>query len=589
MGRQLRERLQQGPTATEVTSEKGSRRRGTGVDQARSLSRASGDLAVISVRRRKSVVSATPSLLQNGQVGVNSSLLQGSSAPLPQGGHVEAALPSRIGAPPTDRPPYARLFDVRPENARSHEASPHATGAAFGHVLANARLPDAEPPARPKSAPSYREHLGQVERRLQRAKAKADSVLTTGTANTNLGAAAVRGVDAAKAVRCPVCLNGTLPPGKLAQLLPTELDRRNCAHHSHRFLPPSDGGDPDHTFEQVHWHGEACSLCAEPLVRGPIAAAVSEANECYRRLERHGSRRPLSAAELAEAAGVVKAWARHAAPDDRARRRCRGSTRAGAAPSEGPRASGSDAPDAASDATVALASLNLAFACATGCHGACAVDLKRCRRLLEHAASEGDLPAAWYNLGLLDLGLVGLAAGRAEEHARRRGPSGCRQGVERLALAAEAGYAAAAHRLALLVRDGDADAWAATQDRARRREESGTSRAGAATGAATGRGDERAADDGTLSLNSSVHPPPRSGEAAARQASALASLLELVQLGHRDACADAGALLAAGAGFPGWASEMGLKRSADPWSRAFVVWARGASLGCAGCTFRMGR
>ena len=34
-------------------------------------------------------------------------------------------------------------------------------------------------------------------------------------------------MDAAKAVRCPVCLNGMLPPGKLAQLLPNEqLERK---------------------------------------------------------------------------------------------------------------------------------------------------------------------------------------------------------------------------------------------------------------------------------------------------------------------------------------------------------------------------
>jgi len=71
---------------------------------------------------------------------------------------------------------------------------------------------------------------------------------------------------------------------------------------------------------------------------------------------------------------------------------------------------------------------------------------------------------------------------------------------------------------------------------------------------------------------------------------ALYLLLTLVLRGFRDSCLDAGLLLSRGILCP-LNKEMkliGLKKNVNCWHRAFIIWCKGAKLGCTKCTHQIG-
>ena len=405
-----------------------------------------------------------------------------------------------------------------------------------------------------------------LRKRIEAAKKQAkalQALQSIADANAELGQAMVNHEDTG--VPCPICCRERLRPGRISSLLPNEDDIAAPGSYNYRFMPQPDSDSE----EKLHWHTDKCPLCQSLHVPHALDPSVLQANENFRRLERHHCRRPLTASEEAELCAVASTWNKFAIGETermRLKRERRLSRRASLVP-----LAMVPSIQSPSTATMAISQLNLGYAFSTGL--GTEVSWHRCAELTASAASGPfALAAASYNLGVL--ALRGIAPTSEE--------NGTARAVRHFREAADKGYIAAIHRLALLIQNGVKTAVAEDRNRMKAAD------CGGGGGGATSIDEKNAAAE--IKTSSSAPLSKVGGESARNRARALEIMLDLVALGHRDSCADCGGLLATDVAVAAkHAITFDLNPKSDPWSRAFIIWSRGASLGCAQSTYRLGK
>lgn len=391
-------------------------------------------------------------------------------------------------------------------------------------------------------------------------------------------------------------------------------------------------------------------LCQGLLVDGNVDSIILDANEKYRQLERHRIRRSLNTEEMCMLKEISQIWMSYLTNiqgDTHHKHHSHRKTHRKHSHSK--HHHGKVVPSSDFTSNEALCSLNLAhfyfmgfgndtnesfytehqsqqsqqlgqsqysqFGQSQHSSQGDKPDIKHMDKVIKHTkrAARYGLPCALFNLSMLYLWGYINDSSQGTEKQSKRGETG--SGIKCLRKACEMDYMPAHYHMALLIREGVSEAVRNDEecnkqdiydmhkiddmykykpnDNLINLENSVTSDSEmGSTKTSVIKYDittELLMKDKSLS-KSSKKPSKHSKQLHSNQIRALYLLLLLVIKGFRDSCLDAGILLSKNIICPlnrEMKSILGLKSSVNCWHRAFIVWCKGAKLGCVKCTFQI--